>query len=309
MARILKPPTPLESLHGPVVFLAGSIEMGTADDWQAEFTEMLGADDNVTLLNPRRDDWDSSWEQAATNPRFREQVEWELAGLDRANVVVMYLDPQTRSPVSLLEMGLHARRDGLVVCCPDGFWRKGNVDVVCQRYGVPMVGSLTELVEHVRPKLRGQARHELTVRRALERDVAVLTTFTLEEAKAAEGRDLDDEVVSSAILAAVRNPRSKATYYVADRDGEPVGHCSTFREWSDWRDAAYTWVQSMYVAPAARKTGVMQAMLDRVTEDARAAGSPELRIYVHVGNDRALAAWKREGFTGGDYWMASRKVS
>jgi Nucleoside 2-deoxyribosyltransferase like len=152
MARLIKPPAPLGLRHGSVVFLAGSIEMGAAEDWQAEFASLL-ADEDVTILNPRRDDWDSSWEQSVTNPTFRQQVEWELSGLDRADIIVMYLDPATKSPVSLLELGLHARGGKLVVCCPDGFWRKGNVDVVCERYGIARVESLPDLVERVRSRL------------------------------------------------------------------------------------------------------------------------------------------------------------
>ena len=42
----------------------------------------------------------------ADDPRFPEPVRWELDMLDAADLVVMYLAPGTRSPVSLLELGL-----------------------------------------------------------------------------------------------------------------------------------------------------------------------------------------------------------
>src|SRR5262245_28107910 len=83
MASILKPPAPLPSENrGPSVFLAGSIEMGAAEDWQA--IVQRGLDDlEVLVLNPRRDDWNASWVQSISDPRFREQVEWELSGLEQ----------------------------------------------------------------------------------------------------------------------------------------------------------------------------------------------------------------------------------
>jgi hypothetical protein len=83
-------------------------------------------------------------------------VEWELAGLERADVVVIYLAPGTKSPISLLELGLHAGRNPhkVVACCPDGFWRKGNVDIVCHRYGVQQVSSLGELVDTILQRAR-----------------------------------------------------------------------------------------------------------------------------------------------------------
>ena len=128
------------------LFLAGSIEMGVAELWQDKVTEAL-KDTNVLILNPRRDDWDSSWKQTIDDPQFREQVEWELTALERSSVILMYFDPATKSPISLLELGLHASSGKLLVCCPDGFWRKGNVEVVCNRYGIPLYNELDEVIK------------------------------------------------------------------------------------------------------------------------------------------------------------------
>ena len=154
MARVLKPPSPLALTDDePSVFLAGSIEMGLAEPWQAAFEQAL-ADLPVAILNPRRDEWDASWEPSIHNPRFREQVEWELEAQERASIVAMYFAPPTRAPITLLELGLFARSGKLIVCCPPGFWRRGNVEVVCARYGVPLVGELPDLVREVRRRVR-----------------------------------------------------------------------------------------------------------------------------------------------------------
>jgi hypothetical protein len=157
MMRILKPPTPIDLAESDrSVFLAGSIEQGRAEDWQAVVTRRLG-DLDAVVLNPRRDEWDASWVQSIDNPQFRGQVEWELAGLERATVVAMYFAPATKAPVTLLELGLTARSGRLVVCCPEGYWRRGNVEVVCARYGVPLVPTLGDLVTEVRRRLRERA--------------------------------------------------------------------------------------------------------------------------------------------------------
>jgi hypothetical protein len=153
MARVLKPPVPIDLAAGErSVFLAGSIEMGRAEAWQASVEAAL-ADLPLAVLNPRRDEWDASWEQSIRNRQFREQVEWELDGLERATVVAMYFAPGTQAPVTLLEMGLVARSGRLVVGCPPGFWRRGNVEVVAARYGVPLVESLADLISAVRERL------------------------------------------------------------------------------------------------------------------------------------------------------------
>ena len=148
--QVYKPPVEVPThIEVPIVFLAGSIEQGTAEDWQAlvgRACEDLG----VVFLNPRRDAWDSSWEQRIDNPHFRGQVEWELDGLQRASMIIFYFAPSTRSPVTLLELGLYAASGKAVVCCPEGFWRKGNVDITCARFGIPQVPTLEALTLLIR---------------------------------------------------------------------------------------------------------------------------------------------------------------
>ena len=131
------------------IFLAGSIEMGVAEKWQEKVIAAL-SDKPIRFLNPRREDWDSSWKQDIDNDNFVEQVIWELTCLEMAQIVIMYFDPNTKSPISLLELGLHAKEQKLVVLCPEGFWRKGNVDVVCEYYSINQVDTFDELIEFIR---------------------------------------------------------------------------------------------------------------------------------------------------------------
>lgn len=149
--RIIKPPQALE-VRSPSIFLAGSIELDKAILWQDEVGQAL-KDLSVTILNPRRDSWDASWPQDMSFAPFREQVEWELQALELADLILLYFDPATKSPISLLELGLHARSKKLGVCCPEGFWRKGNVDIVCHRYGIPMHKDLASLVQWAKTEL------------------------------------------------------------------------------------------------------------------------------------------------------------
>jgi hypothetical protein len=152
--RQIKPPEPLAfDRTRPSVFLAGSIEQGAAEDWQARVVAAL-VDLDITILNPRRDAWDAGWSQDPAFGPFREQVEWELDAQGAADVIAFYFSPATRAPITLLELGLAAGRRRAVVCCPDGFWRKGNVDIVCDRYGIPRAATLDELAAYIRSGAR-----------------------------------------------------------------------------------------------------------------------------------------------------------
>lgn len=132
----------------PVLFLAGSIDMGKAVDWQSSLCSSFGFFPSV-FLNPRRLDWDSSWVQSINDPQFSSQVNWELSGLDSCDLIILYLSKSSSAPISLLELGLHAGSGKIVVCCESGFYRSGNVEIVCSRYGVPFLTSFSDLVTYV----------------------------------------------------------------------------------------------------------------------------------------------------------------
>lgn len=149
--KVVKAPNAYEP-EATSLFLAGSIEMGTAEDWQTRLTKELEGVEGL-ILNPRRDDWDSSWTQSIENEQFREQVEWELDAMEAASVIAMYFDEETKSPITLLELGLHANEDKLIVMCPEGFWRRGNVEVVCARFGIPMAETWDDFVSLIRAAL------------------------------------------------------------------------------------------------------------------------------------------------------------
>lgn len=149
--KTIKPPHSLSIIENNFsVFLAGSIEMGVAENWQEIISKELEPINSGYILNPRRDDWDSSWEQVIENPEFSLQVNWELEALEKASMIVFYFSPETKSPISMLELGLFAQSKKVVVCCPQGFWRKGNIDVVCKRYQIKQVNTLNELINEIK---------------------------------------------------------------------------------------------------------------------------------------------------------------
>lgn len=142
------------------VFLAGSIAMGKALHWQAQVETAFADNPGILLCNPRREDWDGSWTTMASDPQFREQVGWELDAMELADLIVMYFASGTQAPVTLLELGLQARSGKLVVCCPDDFWRKGNVDMVCERFRIPQVRNVEALIEVIEQKYNERYNYE-----------------------------------------------------------------------------------------------------------------------------------------------------
>lgn len=148
MKRIYKAPEEIPSqIDAKTIFLAGSIEMDKAVDWQKHCEELL--QDKFIIFNPRRNEWDSSWSQSIENPNFKEQVSWELNALEKADIIIMYFAANTMSPISLLEFGLYAQSKKMKVVVEEDFWRKGNIDIVCERYEVEQFKTLDELIQNL----------------------------------------------------------------------------------------------------------------------------------------------------------------
>lgn len=135
------------------IFLAGSIEMETAEKWHQRVIDAFPVD--MVFYNPRRDDWDSSWEQDLNSPKFYEQVNWEMDKLEEADYIFFYFDPNTKSPISLLELGMmSAYFYKIVVYCPSGFWRKGNVDILCARKNICCFSNFETAIICLKNKIR-----------------------------------------------------------------------------------------------------------------------------------------------------------
>ncbi len=137
-----------KDISKPSIFLAGSIDMDKAVNWQKYCEDRL--DNAFNVFNPRRESWNSDWKQEIENEKFREQVEWELNALEEADDIILFFAANTKSPISLLEFGLFAKSRKLKVVCENGFWRKGNVDVVCEMYGVERYDNLNAVINKLK---------------------------------------------------------------------------------------------------------------------------------------------------------------
>lgn len=138
-SQIIKAPQKWTTLDDSVsIFFGGSIEMGKAENWQEKLTNDLISKlpEDVKIINPRRDYWDSSWEQSINNEKFKEQVEWELYSQECCDIVIYYFAKNTMSPITLLELGAFINKKNIVVYVDPEYQRRGNVEIFCKRYGL-----------------------------------------------------------------------------------------------------------------------------------------------------------------------------
>jgi len=74
-------------------------------------------------------------------------------------------------------------------------------------------------------------------------------------------------------------------------------------EWSDWRNAHFWWIQSVYVLPQYRRKGLYSALHNEVAARARAANACGLRLYVEKANAGAQATYRKHGMDETYYLM------
>ena len=119
------------------IFLGGSIDNGEALDWQQAIINEISKEETktpITIYNPRR----KNWNKDATNDELNTQIGWELHHLEKSKLIIMNILGGSKSPISLLELGLFAKENKLIVFCPPTFYRFNNVKVTCEKYDVPL---------------------------------------------------------------------------------------------------------------------------------------------------------------------------
>lgn len=134
------------------IFLAGTIDGGDSKDWQSKVCKLIEDcktnSKPIAVYNPRRDDW-SDDDQTKL---IEEQIKWELEHMEKADIILMNIIGTSKSPITLLEMGIHSKENKLIVFCPDNFYRFDNVKITCKRYGIPLI-TKKKVEDFVRDKI------------------------------------------------------------------------------------------------------------------------------------------------------------
>jgi GNAT superfamily N-acetyltransferase len=148
------------------------------------------------------------------------------------------------------------------------------------------------------------------IRDAQEADGPLLAQWAMAMALETEHKRLDSDTVRAGVDAGIADA-GKARYFIAMHEvalagretvAEPAGTLMLTREWSDWRNGEWWWIQSVYVAPEHRRRGVFRALYRHVEQQARATtGVIGLRLYVERGNTAAQATYGALGMVDAGY--------
>jgi ribosomal protein S18 acetylase RimI-like enzyme len=133
-------------------------------------------------------------------------------------------------------------------------------------------------------------------------DIDSIVQFQADMAMESEGCVLNKEKVIKGVTAAMLDD-SKGIYWVAKYEGRTIGSLMITREWSDWNNEWYWWIQSVYVTPEYRKQGVYKAMYQKVKDAAKENNVSQIRLYADKTNLSAQKAYQSLGMHESHYLM------
>ncbi|MDP3092848.1 MAG: GNAT family N-acetyltransferase [Nitrospira sp.] len=144
---------------------------------------------------------------------------------------------------------------------------------------------------------------EWTIRQGRLEDLERLVAFSQAMALETEGRQLDADRLQRGTRALL-NSTVHGFFMVAEQPQtrRVVGQLMITYEWSDWRNATFWWIQSVYVDPSWRRQRVFRTMHAKVIERARAdPGVCGVRLYVESENSVAQDVYRRVGLKPSSY--------
>ena len=134
-------------------------------------------------------------------------------------------------------------------------------------------------------------------------DAGTIAGFQIDMALESEGTVLDRDVILRGVSAGLSDP-AKGTYYlVKTEQGETAGSLFLTKEWSDWNNCWYWWIQSVFIRPEYRRQGAFSCLYETVRASAREEGSACLRLYVDRGNSAAQECYRKQGMDECHYLM------
>ncbi len=143
----------------------------------------------------------------------------------------------------------------------------------------------------------------ISVRKASREDISTIVGFQQNMAMETESMSLDAVSLSKGVTHVFDFPEN-GFYLVATENDLVVGSMLITPEWSDWRNATWLWIQSVYVNPDFRKKGVFKYLYSYVKkiilQSEKYAG---LKLYVDQDNIRAQEVYKKMGMDLSHYQL------
>lgn len=132
-------------------------------------------------------------------------------------------------------------------------------------------------------------------------DASILATFQVKMALESEGTTIDYKNVYDGVVAALEDENKGLYFVVRNLQDLPVGSLLITKEWSDWTNSWYWWIQSVYIEPVYRKRGLYSLLYNQVKCIAKNNGIRSLKLYADHDNLNAQRVYEKLGMRRSHY--------
>jgi len=144
---------------------------------------------------------------------------------------------------------------------------------------------------------------DIRIRQGTTSDINRIAEFQQALAQESEGKTLDDDLLLKGIQKIFQD-EGRGFYLMAESGDQVVGGLMITYEWSDWRNANFWWIQSVYVDSKWRRQGVYRALHDYVDDIARSRNDIcGIRLYVERNNTAAQQTYNSLGMSQSHYHL------
>ncbi len=143
----------------------------------------------------------------------------------------------------------------------------------------------------------------MKIRLGTKEDIPFIVEFNKAMAIETEEKDLNSLTLTKGVTGLFNNSNN-GFYLIAEKNNMPCGQLMITKEWSDWRNGTFWWIQSVYIHPDHRKEGIYKMLHNEVR---RLANLEEnicgIRLYVDQENKNAKKVYNAMGMVETDYQL------
>ncbi len=141
----------------------------------------------------------------------------------------------------------------------------------------------------------------IIIRNANKEDISIIVKFNTAMAMETESKTLESAIIREGVDAVLNNA-ALGHYFIAEIDDIPVGQLMITKEWSDWRNGEFWWIQSVYVYPDYRQNNIFKELYNEVLKLAKQSKIVcGVRLYVDKENTIAQNVYSKIGMKESNY--------
>ena len=130
----------LDNTKQKFIFLAGSID-NSKNNWR---NYQMKKFKYYSYFDPTNYNFSSLNNQEMIN-----HINWEFTAMEKADIILLNLLPNSLSPISLVELGLYVSSKKIIIVCPKEFYKSTYVYALCKKYNSIIFEKLEEVTEEI----------------------------------------------------------------------------------------------------------------------------------------------------------------